>query len=73
MTDAREDQDEDEDHIDIVVADSFTVDFCEHGYGQIGFWHEGEKRPFAIAYFKPESTPDLARLFADAMKVEGHA
>jgi len=63
----------DEDHIDVVVADSFTVDFCEHGYGQIGFWINGEKRPFAVAYFPPHAVPDLARLFAEAVKPMGHA
>ena len=64
---------DEEDHIDVVVADLFTVDFCEQGYGQIGFWIEGEKRPFAIAYFPPNSVPDLARLFAEAIKPMGHA
>ena len=62
-----------EDHIDVVVADSFTVTFCEHGYGQIGFWIEGEKQPFAVAYFSPADTPEIARVFIDAIKPAGNA
>lgn len=68
-----EHQDDDDDDVDIVRADSFTVDFCEHGYGEIAFWFEGEDRPFAIAYFTPSAVIDLARVFTEAIKPVGNA
>lgn len=58
---------------EIVVADSFTIGFCKHGYGHIGFWMDGEKQPFAVAYFGPDNTPELARAFFQAVQPEGHA
>ncbi len=56
-----------------LIADSFEVNFCEHGHGRLAFFRDGEADPFAIAYFGPGAVIDMARLFADAMKVEGHA
>jgi len=59
--------------VDTVVADSFTVEACRHGYGQIGFWLEGSNRPFAVAYFSPDTIPAIVRMFIEALPVKGHA
>ena len=58
---------------DTVVADSFTVDFCEHGYGRLAFWHDGERHPFAVAYFEPNATIQFAAMLADNIRTEGRA
>jgi hypothetical protein len=63
----------DDDMTDIVVADSFSIDFCQHGYGQISLFHDGEKRPFAVVHFGPDATFDMAGFFAIAAKCEGSA
>lgn len=56
-----------------MIASSFTIDFCDHGYGLLSLFMEGEEEPFAVAYFAPGSTIDLAHYFASNVRVEGSA
>lgn len=61
------------DETGIMVADHYTVDFCEHGYGQIAFFHKDAKQPFAVAYFGPSAMFDMANIFVDAIETKGNA
>jgi hypothetical protein len=55
------------------MADSFTVDICEHGFGMLALWKDGANHPFAVAQFGPSAIAEIAAVFAQAMQVEGHA
>jgi hypothetical protein len=55
------------------VAECFEIDFCCHGHGRLSLFRKGAERPFAVALFGPRAIIDMAKLFAEAAHVEGHA
>lgn len=64
--------DGDDDH-DTVVADSFTIRSFDPEHGQISLWLDGDKTPFAIAYFTADSAIQIARALLAVLPAAGRA